>query len=159
LTAYEKYLLGVTYNVKDLIVRNRPIVCNAFGIFLDHHFAQMIQNPNLHTPAIDLVRLALEKRAEKADKVIEECPTVNLRLLCGLIQQTMQDMRAKICEKIRSGVKYSAGDENRAMIDECMNKIAQYPSGKSWRRGVKRALDTEESDSEPSIDVWGSVFD
>jgi hypothetical protein len=142
------YLLGVTYKVKDLIVRNRPIVCDAFGIFLDHHFAQMIQNQDLHTHAIELVRLALEKRAERADKVIEECATVNPRLLCGLIQQTMQDMRAKICEKIRSGVKYSASDENRAMIDECMSKIAHYRCGKSWRRGVKRGLDTEDSDSE-----------
>jgi len=110
----------------------------------------MIQNPNLHSHAIELVKLALDKRAAKADKVIDECATVNLRLLCGLIQQTMQDMRAKICEKIRSGIKYSAGDENRAMIDECMSKIGQYRCGKSWRRGVKRSLGTEDSDSEHS---------
>jgi len=95
---------------------------------------------------------------EKADKVIEECATVYLRLLFGLIQQTMRDMRAKICDKIRSGVKYSASDENRAMIDDCMSKIGQYRCGKSGRRGVKRGLGTEDSDSEPSID-WGFQSD
>jgi len=59
----------------------------------------------------------------------------------------MHEMRDNICGKIRSGVKYSAGDENRAMIDECLRKISRYQSGNSWRRGVKRSA-AEESESE-----------
>ena len=60
----------------------------------------------------------------------------------------MHDIRVNICEKIRSGVRYSTGDENRAMIDACFGKIRHYRSGKSGRRGVKRGLARGKSDSE-----------
>jgi len=52
------------------------LLCVTFGIFLENHFSRMIRNLDLHKNAIELLQLALQKKAESADKVIRDCEEV-----------------------------------------------------------------------------------
>ena len=62
--------MGVTYDIKDLITRNKSLVMDNFEKFLDEQFPGMVNNCSLHGTTVDLIKLALTKRAGKADKVI-----------------------------------------------------------------------------------------
>ena len=62
--------MGVTYDIKDLVTRNKSLVMDNFEKFLDEQFPAMARNCSLHGTTVDLIKLALTKRAEKADKVI-----------------------------------------------------------------------------------------
>ena len=66
----------MTYDIKDLVTRNKPIVLDNFEKFLDEQFAAMVNNCSLHETTVDLIKVALTKRAEKADKVIQTLETV-----------------------------------------------------------------------------------
>jgi hypothetical protein len=50
-----------------------------FEKFLDEQFPAMVNNGSLHGTTVDLIKLALTKRAEKADKVILALEAVSHR--------------------------------------------------------------------------------
>jgi len=60
----------VTYDIKDLVTRNKSLVMDNFEKFLDEQFPAMVNNCSLHDTTVDLIKLALTKGAEKVDKVI-----------------------------------------------------------------------------------------